>query len=187
MPEELVEHATSLGYAALAITDECSMAGVVRAHTEARKPDLHLLIGSEFILEDGLTAGLPRHEPEWLRQPVRAHHTGAATCGKRRLPHQPGGLRKLSGCAASRAPTRLPGLAYSRSCSGQTALCWMTCAGRCRSFPAAAGPLSSYCFMAVKTCCSTNTTGCGYHGHAARWPRAMSACMTLPESLCRIR
>ncbi len=54
MPEELVERAASLGYAALAITDECSMAGVVRAHTEAKKTGLHLLIGSEFLLEDGL-------------------------------------------------------------------------------------------------------------------------------------
>jgi len=54
MPEELVERAASLGYAALALTDECSMAGVVRAHSEAKKSGLHLLIGSEFILEDGL-------------------------------------------------------------------------------------------------------------------------------------
>lgn len=37
-PEELVERAVSLGYSALAITDECSMAGVVRAHSEAKKP-----------------------------------------------------------------------------------------------------------------------------------------------------
>ncbi|MBA4143086.1 MAG: error-prone DNA polymerase [Nitrosospira sp.] len=54
LPEELVERAASLDYAALAITDECSMAGVVRAHSEAKKAGLHLLIGSEFILEDGL-------------------------------------------------------------------------------------------------------------------------------------
>jgi error-prone DNA polymerase len=54
MPEELVERAATLGYAALAITDECSMAGVVRAHSEAKKAGLHLLIGSEFILQDGL-------------------------------------------------------------------------------------------------------------------------------------
>ncbi|SHL87716.1 error-prone DNA polymerase [Nitrosospira sp. Nsp11] len=53
-PEELVERAVSLGYSALAITDECSMAGVVRAHSEAKKAGLHLLIGSQFILEDGL-------------------------------------------------------------------------------------------------------------------------------------
>lgn len=54
MPEELIERAATLGYSALAITDECSMAGVVRAHAEAKKTGLHLLIGSEFVLEDGL-------------------------------------------------------------------------------------------------------------------------------------
>ena len=49
-PEELVERAAALGYAALAITDECSLAGVVRAHGEAKKHALHLLIGSEIRL-----------------------------------------------------------------------------------------------------------------------------------------
>ena len=53
-PEELVKQAAHLGYSALAITDECSMAGVVRAHAEAKKTGLHLLIGSEFTLDDGL-------------------------------------------------------------------------------------------------------------------------------------
>ena len=36
-PEELVEEAMRLGYRALAITDECSLAGVVRAHGEIRR------------------------------------------------------------------------------------------------------------------------------------------------------
>jgi error-prone DNA polymerase len=69
-PQELVEQASALGYTALAITDECSVAGVVRAHmavkrlarngTEqgAEKPTetkaLQLLIGAEFSLECGL-------------------------------------------------------------------------------------------------------------------------------------
>lgn len=53
-PEELVKQAVDLKYSALAITDECSMAGVVRAHAEAKKAGLHLLIGSEFTLDDGL-------------------------------------------------------------------------------------------------------------------------------------
>jgi DNA polymerase III alpha subunit/intein/homing endonuclease len=46
--------AQELGYAALAITDECSLAGVVRAHVEAKKQRLPLIIGSEFRLDDGL-------------------------------------------------------------------------------------------------------------------------------------
>ena len=35
-PHELVERAAHLGYRALALTDECSVAGVVRAHGAAR-------------------------------------------------------------------------------------------------------------------------------------------------------
>jgi len=53
-PEELVRRAAALGYRALALTDECSLAGVVRAHSAARDCDLRLIIGSEFRLEDGL-------------------------------------------------------------------------------------------------------------------------------------
>ena len=36
-PQELVARAAQLGYAAIAITDECSVAGVVRAHEEAKR------------------------------------------------------------------------------------------------------------------------------------------------------
>ncbi len=53
-PHELVQRAHALGYSALAITDECSLAGVVRAHVAARDCGLKLLIGSEFRLADGL-------------------------------------------------------------------------------------------------------------------------------------
>ena len=51
--EELVERAKAQGYTALAITDECSLAGVVRAHVAAREADFPLIIGSEFRLADG--------------------------------------------------------------------------------------------------------------------------------------
>src|ERR1700722_16396242 len=47
-PDELVEQACSLGYRALAITDECSLAGVVRAHLAAKQHGLPLIIGAEF-------------------------------------------------------------------------------------------------------------------------------------------
>ncbi len=49
-PEELVARAAQLGYSALAITDECTLAGVVRAHGEAKRRQLHLIIGSEIQL-----------------------------------------------------------------------------------------------------------------------------------------
>ena len=53
-PEELVERAAALGYAALALTDECSFAGVVRAHVAAKRCGLKLVVGSEVTLEDGV-------------------------------------------------------------------------------------------------------------------------------------
>ncbi len=53
-PQELIEQAGMLGYTALAITDECSVAGVVRAHMTAKGKPLKLIIGSEFRLECGL-------------------------------------------------------------------------------------------------------------------------------------
>ncbi len=51
-PEEMVARAVQLGYRALAITDECSLSGVVRAHVEAKKHDFHLLIGSQLQVGD---------------------------------------------------------------------------------------------------------------------------------------
>jgi error-prone DNA polymerase len=49
-PDELVERAAKLGYRALAITDECSLAGVVRAHVAAKNIGMQLIIGSQFQL-----------------------------------------------------------------------------------------------------------------------------------------
>jgi error-prone DNA polymerase len=57
-PEELVLQAHALGYQALALTDECSLAGIVRAHVEARRLGLHLLVGSEFRFPWGEQGGL---------------------------------------------------------------------------------------------------------------------------------
>ncbi len=49
--EELVERAKALGYSALALVDECSLAGVVRAHVAAKKHQLKLLVGSQFQVQ----------------------------------------------------------------------------------------------------------------------------------------
>ncbi len=46
-PEELIERAGALGYAALALTDECSLAGAVRAHQAAKACSLRLILGTE--------------------------------------------------------------------------------------------------------------------------------------------
>ena len=47
-PEELVARAKALGYRALALTDECSFAGIVRAHLEAKRCELPLIVGAEL-------------------------------------------------------------------------------------------------------------------------------------------
>ena len=47
-PGELVYQAHNLGYSALALTDECSMAGVVRALEAAEDCGLKLIVGAEF-------------------------------------------------------------------------------------------------------------------------------------------
>jgi error-prone DNA polymerase len=48
--EELSERAAQLGYSALAVTDECSLAGVVRAHVAAKEAKLPFIVGSFFRL-----------------------------------------------------------------------------------------------------------------------------------------
>jgi error-prone DNA polymerase len=55
-PEELVARAQALRYAALAITDECSLAGVVRAHVQARQDGLPLIVGTLMQLQAGTQA-----------------------------------------------------------------------------------------------------------------------------------
>ncbi|MBI3094964.1 MAG: error-prone DNA polymerase [Rhodocyclales bacterium] len=52
--EELVARAVRLGYAALAISDECSFAGSVRAHLAARDSGLQLIHGTELQLACGM-------------------------------------------------------------------------------------------------------------------------------------
>ena len=57
-PQELVARAAELGYKAIAITDECSLAGVVRALEEAQRcaergQPVQLIPGSGFRLENG--------------------------------------------------------------------------------------------------------------------------------------
>jgi error-prone DNA polymerase len=71
-PEELVERAAELGYSALAITDECSLAGVVRAHGEAQAHKLHLIIGSEIRLTLP-TSGAPHARLVLLAQSRRGY------------------------------------------------------------------------------------------------------------------
>ena len=83
-PEELVARAAQLGYSALAITDECTLAGVVRAHGEAKRRQLHLVIGAEMQLTlaqpasgsaagSGAAAGAPHARLVLLAQTRRGY------------------------------------------------------------------------------------------------------------------
>ncbi|WP_422017467.1 error-prone DNA polymerase [Roseateles sp.] len=96
-PAELVARACELGYEALALTDECSLAGVVRAHKQLREmreaahhalreearqaglpaddiaqpPLMKLLIGSEFLVRDD--AGAPRFKLVLIAQNLNGY------------------------------------------------------------------------------------------------------------------
>ncbi len=57
-PGELVERAKAMGYTALAMADECSMAGIAQAHVAAKKHQLPLMVGSQFrVRADGADTG----------------------------------------------------------------------------------------------------------------------------------
>jgi error-prone DNA polymerase len=51
--DELFGRARACGYRALAITDECSLAGIVRAYQASNETGLKLIAGAEFQLDDG--------------------------------------------------------------------------------------------------------------------------------------
>ena len=87
-PEELVERAARLGYSALAITDECSVAGVVRAHVEAKARKLHLIVGAEMRLTLPDDARTPHARVVLLAQSRRGYGNLAhwITVARRRAP-----------------------------------------------------------------------------------------------------
>ncbi|MDO5693249.1 MAG: error-prone DNA polymerase [Pseudomonadota bacterium] len=134
-PEDLVRRAWALGYTALTITDECSVAGVVRAWKElgdcqralaAGEADdeprrlhaartalgvqapLRLLYGSEFRFEGrGTLVAIARDLPGWgnLCEFI-THARRAADKGRYRLPPLAGALAALQGCELLWAPCR---------------------------------------------------------------------------------
>lgn len=59
-PEELVAQAFALGYSSIAITDECSVAGIVKAYTHIKKfkLDIKLLIGAKFTYQQTLNLAM---------------------------------------------------------------------------------------------------------------------------------
>ena len=101
-PAELVRQAVHLGYTALALTDECSVAGAVRAHVAAVEHGLHLIIGSEFKLTDGQQLVLLARNRNGYRQLVQLITQGrrAAPKGHYQLSLSDIGEGRLSDCLA---------------------------------------------------------------------------------------
>ncbi|HEY3076882.1 MAG TPA: error-prone DNA polymerase, partial [Burkholderiales bacterium] len=64
-PEELVGRAHALGYKALALTDECSLAGSVRAHFAAKDCGLKLIHGTELTVENAKLVLLATDRPSY--------------------------------------------------------------------------------------------------------------------------
>jgi len=113
-PEALVRRAHDLGYRALAITDECSLAGVVRAHAEAKGCGLQLIVGSEICLTDGLRLVLLATSRDGY-----GDLSQLITLGRRRAPKGSYRLERrdlepgLSGCLALLLPGREPDMSQA--------------------------------------------------------------------------
>jgi error-prone DNA polymerase len=129
-PQELVRRAYDLGYEAIAITDECSVAGVVRAWTgwkeyrayierlEQAQPGVkrlrpfQLIFGSEFAFPEGRLIALATDLPSWggLCQFITQARMGKATKGQYQVSWEMSDLALLQGCEVLFAPHRQIGL-----------------------------------------------------------------------------
>ncbi|MCA0175588.1 MAG: error-prone DNA polymerase [Proteobacteria bacterium] len=128
-PAELVARAQQLGYRALAVTDTCSLAGVVRAHVAAKAAGLHLLVGASF--EAG--GALPLH----LTVLAETAAGYAALCRRitllrRRAPKGSysatvADLTELPGCLAIATPPRGQGAAPAHAAARWLAAHWRGC------------------------------------------------------------
>jgi error-prone DNA polymerase len=128
-PQELVRKAYDLGYEALAITDECSVAGVVRAWSgwrdyeafirqleehipqEKRWRPFRLLYGAEFDFGDARLVAIARDLSGWggLCEFITAARTTAPK-GTYRVAWDVSDLKQLQGCEVLYVPRRDPGV-----------------------------------------------------------------------------
>jgi error-prone DNA polymerase len=109
-PQELIEQAVELGYSALALTDECSVAGVVRAHEAAQEHSFQFIVGSEFTLTDGLRCVLLATDRASYGRLCRLITRGrrAAEKGSYSLTREDLKVIGLSGCLALWLPGAQP-------------------------------------------------------------------------------
>ncbi len=131
-PEEMVERAYQLGYEALAITDECSVAGIVRAHVAlrdlpakldayeaehphepkiARNPDFRLLFGSEFHFERFKLVVIANDTEGWgnLCEFITAARNTELPKGEYRVRWEDSDVASLQRCQILFVPNRNPG------------------------------------------------------------------------------
>src|SRR5450759_4252437 len=114
-PEELVARAHQLGYGALALTDECSFAGVVRAHAAAKECGLPLILGSEIHLADGSQLVLLATDREGYGNLSELITRGRRRGVKGRYVLEAKDLDQgLPGCVALLVPGAAPDLAQAR-------------------------------------------------------------------------
>ncbi|MGZ5182127.1 MAG: error-prone DNA polymerase [Ramlibacter sp.] len=127
-PQELARRAYDLGYEALAITDECSVAGVVRAWSglkdyrdfidrlESVEPgtrrarEFRLLYGAEFDFGDGRLVAIARDLAGWggLCEFITTARM-AAPKGEYAVGWDTSDLAQLQGCEVLWVPRRVPG------------------------------------------------------------------------------
>jgi error-prone DNA polymerase len=104
-PQELARQAKALGYEAIAITDECSLAGVVRAHDAAKEVGIKLLIGAEFQLKNGPKIVLFATSREGYGNLSELVTTARMRAGKGRYEIHCGDLNQgVAGCLALLVP-----------------------------------------------------------------------------------
>ncbi|MDM0086076.1 MULTISPECIES: error-prone DNA polymerase [unclassified Variovorax] len=131
-PDELVAQAYHLGYQALAITDECSVAGIVRAHVALRElpavldewekknpdeppiprnPDFRLLFGSEFRFERFKLVAIAHDLEGWghLCEFITAARTTEAPKGEYQVSWEGSQVASLQHCEILWVPQRAPG------------------------------------------------------------------------------
>ena len=119
-PAELVTRAHELGYRALALTDECSMAGVVRAYEAARAlpagSRLQLIVGAEFRCSDGLQVVLLAPEQRAYAQICRLITRARRRAAKGRYELTPADLDAgLDACLALWLPPARAALADAQA------------------------------------------------------------------------
>ncbi|GJM10521.1 MAG: error-prone DNA polymerase [Lysobacteraceae bacterium] len=111
---ELFERAQALGYSALAITDECSLAGIVRAYEASKKTGLKLIVGSEVTLSDGPRLVILAQNHQGYSQLCELITRGRRAASKGSYQLARSDLSALPGCLLLWLPENEPNLSHGQ-------------------------------------------------------------------------